>query len=95
MSDEPDGWDWAKRLSELGMAIGGGSALHHRLAYGRLQDKKLQCHGKIGAGLFLGSLIVRLGCELLEPPRCPSCRSRLTYVPQHQRHYCENCLDYV
>ncbi|MBA7607780.1 hypothetical protein ES703_14947 [subsurface metagenome] len=95
MSDEPDGWDWAKWLSELGMGLGGGLSLHHKLAYGRWGDEKLDCHGKIGAGLFFVSSLIRLGCEILEPPRCPHCRSRLTHVPQYQRYYCENCLEYV
>jgi len=95
MGDEPDGWDWAKKLSEAGMLIGGALAVHHWVAYGRWRDEKLECHGVIGAWLFLGSLIVRLVCEFLEPPRCPHCRSRLTHVPQYQRYYCENCSEHA
>lgn len=92
MSDGPDGWDRAKRLSEAGMLIGGALAVHHQVAYGRWRDDKLKCHGAIGAGLFFLFSLIRLGCEILEPPRCPHCRSRLTHVPQYQRYYCENCL---
>ena len=95
MGDKLDEWDWAKRLSEAGMLIGGALAVHHQVAYGRWWDEKPECHGKIGAWLFFGSFIVRLGCEFLEPPRCPRCRSRATYVSQYQRHYCENCMEYV
>jgi len=91
MDNEPDGWDWAKRLGEAGMLIGGALAVHHRVAYGRWRDEKLECHGVIGVGLFLGSLIARLVCGFLEPLRCPHCSSRLTHVPQYQRYYRENC----
>lgn len=94
-NNKPDGWDWAKLLSETGMIIGGALVGHHRAAYDRWWDKKLACHGKIGTGLFFVSLICRLACEFLEPPRCSKCHSRLTYVSQCQRHYCENCLEYV
>lgn len=95
MSGEFDRWDLTKRLSEAGEILGGTLALHHRLAYGRWWDEKLECHGRFGAWLFSASSLIRLACEFLEPPRCPHCRSRLTYVPQYQRYYCENCLEYV
>lgn len=48
------------------MLIGGASALHHKIRYGAWEDEKETCHGKIGKDLFLGSLIVRIGCEILK-----------------------------
>jgi len=57
--------DSFRNLCYLGMIIGGALAIEHYLTNGRWTDEeKDECHGKIGIGLFVVSL---LGHLFLEP----------------------------
>lgn len=96
--DKKDPLWWGERLSELGMLIGGGAALEHRLHYGRWYDEgKIKCHGGIGLGIFFVSLCAREVCGVLRTsrPQCPNCKSSLTYVYEEQKFYCNNCQKYI
>ncbi|KXA93746.1 hypothetical protein AKJ66_01105 [candidate division MSBL1 archaeon SCGC-AAA259E22] len=57
------------KLSEL-LALTGVlravMTIHHRKEFGRWWDDEAKCHGKIGAGIFVSSLIGALGMGLLE-----------------------------
>jgi hypothetical protein len=89
---------WAERISEVGIVAGGAAALEHRLNYGRWYDKdKPICHGEIGIVVFAISSIVRIGCAIARAmrPVCPYCGRALTYVPQEQSNYCNNCQIYI
>ena len=53
--------DLIKKLSELGMVVGAGLVIEHKLSNGRWTDEdKEECHGKVGIALFFVSALVRL-----------------------------------
>ncbi len=56
--------DLIKKLSELGMVVGAGLVIEHKLSNGRWTDEdKEDCHGKVGVLLFVVSALVRLNID--------------------------------
>lgn len=93
---EEDPLAWVKRLSELGIILGGGLALEHVVSYNHWYDEdKDECHGKFGLALAILSGFTRFICALLEPPKCIYCGNRLTYISESKQYYCWNCRKYV
>jgi hypothetical protein len=91
-NENPDGWDIVKRISEIGIIVGFGSTIHHKIEYDKwLDENEPICHGKIGLYLGIGSLFTRFLIEAFEPPRCTKCKSRTTYNPYFKQYYCKNC----